>query len=48
MAARQALEASLNPGETMEQYVLRCLRTLYQFATDLNCHVQILAHPAKM
>jgi hypothetical protein len=24
------------------------LRTLYQFATDMNCHVQVLAHPAKM
>jgi hypothetical protein len=39
----RALEASLNPGEIMEPYVLRCLRT-----PDLNCHVQILAHPAKM
>ncbi|MGX1168753.1 hypothetical protein AB7M16_005019 [Bradyrhizobium sp. USDA 372] len=25
----------------------RCLRELYNFAVDLDCHVQILAHPAK-
>ena len=42
------MEAQRTPGETVEEYIARCLRTLYQFATDLNCHVQILAHPAKM
>ena len=42
------LEASRGPGERDDEYVLRCLRTLYQFATDMNCHVQVLAHPAKM
>jgi twinkle protein len=35
-------------GERDDGYVLRCLRTLYQFATDMNCHVQVLAHPARM
>jgi twinkle protein len=42
------LEASRGAGERDDEYVLRCLRTCYQFATDMNCHVQILAHPAKM
>lgn len=42
------MEAARAPGETVEEYIARCLRILYQFATDLNCHVQILAHPAKM
>jgi twinkle protein len=37
------LEASRGPGERDDGYVLR---TLYQFATDMNCHV-VLA-PAKM
>jgi twinkle protein len=41
-------ESSRGNGERDDEYVLRCLRTLYQFATDMNCHVQILAHPAKM
>jgi twinkle protein len=38
------MEASREPRETIE----RCLRVIDQFATDLNCHVQIIAHPAKM
>lgn len=42
------LEASRTAGEREDEYVLRCLRMLYQFATDMNVHVQILAHPAKM
>jgi twinkle protein len=42
------LEAMRNPAKREDEYVARCLRTLYQFATDFNCHVQILAHPAKM
>jgi len=42
------LEASRTPGEREDEYVGRCLRSLHQFANDLNCHVQILAHPAKM
>ncbi|HMH99600.1 MAG TPA: DnaB-like helicase C-terminal domain-containing protein [Bradyrhizobium sp.] len=41
-------ESSRGNGERDDEYVLRCLRTLYQFATDMNCHVQVLAHPAKM
>lgn len=41
-------ESSRTGGERDDEYVLRCLRVLYQFATDMNVHVQILAHPAKM
>lgn len=42
------LEAMRLASERDDEYVLRCLRTCYQFAVDMNCHVQILAHPAKM
>ena len=35
-------------GESETEYIGRCLRTLHAFAHDLNCHVQVLAHPAKM
>jgi len=42
------LEGSRAPGENETEYIGRCLRTIHAFATDLNCHVQILAHPAKM
>ena len=30
------------------EYISRCLRELYNFANDLQCHVQVLAHPSKM
>jgi len=46
LALVQSGGASRGPGERDDEYVLRCLRTLYQFATDMNCHVQVLAHPA--
>ena len=43
------LEASRdNRAESETDYIGRCLRTLHAFAADMNCHVQILAHPAKM
>ncbi len=42
------LEGSRAPGENETDYIGRCLRTLHQFAMDMNCHVQIIAHPAKM
>jgi twinkle protein len=42
------LEGAANPGEREDQYILRCLKECYQFATDMNVHFQILAHPAKM
>jgi twinkle protein len=42
------LEASRGRDETETEYIGRCLRTLHVFAHDMNCHVQILAHPAKM
>jgi len=42
------LEASRARDETETEYIGRCLRTLHVFAHDMNCHVQVLAHPAKM
>jgi len=42
------LEASRASDETETEYIGRCLRTLHAFAHDMNCHVQIIAHPAKM
>ncbi|WP_162815841.1 DnaB-like helicase C-terminal domain-containing protein [Microvirga aerophila] len=42
------LEAARDRNETETDYIGRCLRTLHAFAHDLNCHVQVLAHPAKM
>jgi len=42
------LEAMRMPREREDEYILRCLRALYVFSKDLNCHVQIVAHPAKM
>lgn len=42
------LEEQRGRDESKTDYVGRCLRTLNGFAHDMNCHVQILAHPAKM
>jgi len=42
------LEGARSGGESETDYIGRCLRTLHQFANDMNCHVQILAHPSKM
>jgi twinkle protein len=42
------LEAARTRDENETEYIGRCLRTLHGFAHDMNCHVQILAHPAKM
>lgn len=42
------LEASRAKNENETDYIGRCLRTLYAFAMDMGCHVQIVAHPAKM
>lgn len=42
------LEASRGKDESETEYIGRCLRSLHAFAHDMNCHVQILAHPAKM
>ena len=41
------LEASRERGESETDYIGRCLRELYSFAVDLDCHVQIIVHPAK-
>jgi twinkle protein len=42
------VEASRDRNESETDYIGRCLRTMHAFAHDMNCHVQILAHPAKM
>ena len=42
------LEAMRNPRESETDYILRCLRALYVFAKDMDCHMQVVAHPAKM
>ncbi len=42
------LEAARSRDETETEYIGRCLRALHLFAHDMNCHVQIVAHPAKM
>jgi twinkle protein len=42
------LEGDRAHGESETDYIGRCLRELYSFAHDMNCHVQVLAHPAKM
>lgn len=42
------LEASRGRDESETEYIGRCLRSLHVFAHDMNCHVQIVAHPAKM
>ena len=42
------LEGSRGRDESETEYIGRCLRTIHAFAHDMNCHVQILAHPAKM
>jgi twinkle protein len=34
--------------ETETDYIGRALKALFAFAHDMNCHVQIVAHPAKM
>ena len=42
------IEAMRQRDEREDEYVLRCLRALHVFAQDMDCHVQVLAHPAKM
>ena len=42
------LESQREPRESETDYIGRCLTHLYVFAQDMGCHVQILAHPAKM
>lgn len=41
------LESQRAGRETETEYISRCLRNLHVFAKDMNCHVQIVAHPAK-
>lgn len=42
------LESQRESRESETEYIGRCLTSLYVFAQDMGCHVQVLAHPAKM
>jgi len=42
------LEGQRARGESETDYIGRCLSAIYKFAQQMDCHVQILAHPAKM
>ncbi len=42
------LEGARQRGESETEYIGRCLIAFHSFVNDLNCHGQILAHPAKM
>ncbi len=42
------LEDQRTRDESKTDYIGRCLRSMHAFAHDMNCHVQVLAHPAKM
>lgn len=42
------LEAARGRDQSETEYIGMCLREIHSFAHDMNCHVQVLAHPAKM
>ncbi len=42
------LESQRDRHEFETDYIGRCLTALHVFASDMNVHVQILAHPSKM
>ena len=42
------IESTKGRDEIQTDYILRCLRELHSFAHDMNCHVQIVAHPSKV
>lgn len=42
------LEASRTRDQSETDYIGMCLREIHSFAHDMNVHMQILAHPAKM
>lgn len=42
------LDEGREARESETDYIRRCLRAVHSFAHDMNCHVQIIAHPAKM
>lgn len=42
------LEGSRERTESETEYIARCLRAVHVFAQDMNCHMQIIAHPAKL
>ncbi len=41
-------ESGRGRDETETEYIARFLREAHSFAVDMNCHVQVVAHPAKM
>lgn len=42
------LEHLPEPGESMTHYINFALRTIRRWARDLECHIAIVAHPAKI
>lgn len=42
------LESQRGAHQNETDYIGECLKDVFAFSRDLNCHVQILAHPAKM
>lgn len=42
------LEGSRSRDESETEYIARCLKAVHVFAQDMNCHMQIIAHPAKL
>jgi twinkle protein len=42
------MEGQRQSNETETDYIGRCLREMHAFAHDMNIHMQVLAHPAKM
>ncbi|MBX3546883.1 DnaB-like helicase C-terminal domain-containing protein [Chelatococcus sp.] len=42
------LEGGRGRDETETEYIGRCLTEMYVFAQQMNCHVQVMAHPAKL
>lgn len=42
------LEGARGRNESETDYIARCIRALSNFALEFSCHVQIVAHPAKM
>jgi|DEB0MinimDraft_3_1074331.scaffolds.fasta_scaffold20178_2 twinkle protein len=41
------LESTRPDGMKETDYIGQCIREMYDFARDMNCHVQVVAHPAK-
>ncbi len=42
------LESQRQHGQSETEYIGECLTALYVFAQQMDCHVQVVAHPAKL